>query len=370
MSGRCIRSVTLGIVLACFACVQPVREERGWTVMGTYASATIYHRTQKGAEEFLDAVRDAFERVDRSMSNWKDDSALNEVNREAAVAPYVIEDPELYRCIKIALEYARSTDGAFDPTVGPLVELWGFRTDAPRVPAADAIAETLRHVGWERVELIKVARAIRFRDPRVRLDLGGIAKGYAIDVAARAFAQSGTVAGLLDLGGGMYAWKTPPDADAWRVGIRDPAVPEGVMATVELTSRAIATAGNYENTFTENGESFGHILSLTTGRPADTDVVSATVIADAGVDADALSTAMVVAGSSRAAEILRKGRRIEAVLLVETRSGLDVLASASLKGKLALDPEFAERTGASVRYLLPPQTIAGQGVVTRFGEED
>ncbi|MDX1388706.1 MAG: FAD:protein FMN transferase, partial [Acidobacteriota bacterium] len=178
------------------------------------------------------------------------------------------------------------------------------------------------------------------------------------------------VAGLLDLGGGMYAWKRPPDADAWRVGIRDPAVPEGVMATVDLASRAIATAGNYENAFVENGESFGHILSPETGMPAETDVVSATVIADAGVDADALSTAMFVAGSGRAAEILRKGRRIEAVLLVETPSGLGVLASASLKGKLALDPGFAERTGASVRYLLPPQTISDQGIVTRFGEGD
>ncbi|MDX1388349.1 MAG: FAD:protein FMN transferase, partial [Acidobacteriota bacterium] len=181
MQDGLVRVGALGIVVAlATACVEPVREERRWTVMGTYASATVYHRTERGAEEFLEAVRDSFESVDRSMSNWKDDSALNEVNREAPAAPFVIDDPELYRCIKIALEYARSTGGAFDPTVGPLVELWGFRTETPRVPGRAAIAETLRHVGWERIELIKVARAVRFRDPLVRLDLGGIAKGYAL----------------------------------------------------------------------------------------------------------------------------------------------------------------------------------------------
>ncbi|MDX1389096.1 MAG: FAD:protein FMN transferase [Acidobacteriota bacterium] len=373
MSDRRLPRIAVAVTVAVtctLSCVEPVREERRWTVMGTYATATIYHRTEQGAEEFLEAVRDAFEAVDRSMSNWQSDSALNAVNRGAAAAPYVVEDPELYRCIKIALEYGRTTGGAFDPTVGPLVDLWGFRTDTPAVPDVAAIEETLRHVGWEKVELIKVARAIRFRDPRVRLDLGGIAKGYALDVAARAFAQSGTVAGLLDLGGGMYAWKAPPGADSWRVGIRDPDVAEGVMATVELVSRAIATAGNYENVFDQNGESFGHIFSPRTGRPARTDILSATAIADAGVDADALSTAMFVAGSRGSAEILRNARRIEAVLLVEGRSGLEVLASASLQGQLALDPEFVRRTGASVRYLLPPQSIADVGVVTRFGEED
>jgi thiamine biosynthesis lipoprotein len=357
------------VLLLAIACGGPVREERAWTVMGTYASATVYHRTEEGAEELLAAIRAAFESVDLAMSSWKPESDLNVVNREAALAPFPVENGELYRCIKIALEYAKSTGGAFDPTVGPLIDLWGFRTESPRVPAPDRVAETLHHVGWEKVEVIKVARAVRFHDREVRLDLGGIAKGYALDVAARAFAQSGTVAGLLDLGGGVYAWNSPPDADAWRVGIRDPGDPEAIMATLAIANRAVATSGNYENTFTEADERFGHILDASTGYQPRSDVVSATVVADAGVDADALSTAMFVAGSGRAAEILGKGRRVEAVLLIEGRSGLEILASASLKNQFELDPGFASRTGARIRFLLPPLTIQNQGIETRFGEK-
>jgi thiamine biosynthesis lipoprotein len=369
MMRRFVVLVGVLLLLLATACGGPVREERAWTVMGTHAGATVHHRTEDGAEELLAAIRTAFEDVDLAMSSWKPESELNIVNREAALAPFPVENAELYRCIKIALEYAKSTGGAFDPTVGPLIDLWGFRTDSPRVPAPDRVAETLRHVGWEKVEVIKVARAVRFRDRAVRLDLGGIAKGYALDVAARAFAQSGTVAGLLDLGGGMYAWNSPPDSDGWRVGIRDPEDPDAIMATLTIANRAVATSGNYENAFTEAGESFGHILDASTGYQPRSDVVSATVVADAGVDADALSTAIYVAGSGRAAEILEKGRRVEAVLLIDGRSGLEILASASLKNQLELDPGFAARTGARIRFLLPPRSIENQGIVTRFGEK-
>jgi thiamine biosynthesis lipoprotein len=331
--------------------------ERRFTVMGTYASVEVYAQTRTGAEDVVEGIRAALEHVDATMSNWKEDSELSRLNRGAALQPFVVADPDLLRCIRMALEYAKSTDGAFDPTVGPLMRAYGFRPLDPRVPDEDARREALAHVGWEKVEIIDAAHAVRFDDPGVEIDLGGIAKGYALDVAAREFARLGASSGLIDLGGNLYAWSHPPDGAAWTIGVRDPDDPERIMAVVELANRAISTSGNYEQAFERDGTTYGHIMAPQSGRPATSDVVSATVIADGGADADALSTAMFVAGSKTAAEYLSRARRVEAILLVTGREGRTLLVSASLEGRVEVDPRFAERIGGRVRYLLPPSAL-------------
>jgi len=342
------------ILLAATGCGEPAHVERKWAVMGTYASAQVYARTEAGAEQALDEIREALTHVDATMSNWKPDSELSRLNRNAAQEPFVVEDPDLFRCIQMALKYGRATDGAFDPTVGPLMKAYGFRPDDPRVPDEAGLREALGRVGWEQVEIIDVARAVRFRNPGVEIDLGGIAKGYALDVAARKFARVGCQAGLIDLGGNLYAWSHPPDRLAWVVGVRNPEDPSSVMATVELDSRAVSTSGNYEQSFIVEGVTYGHIMAATSGRPAKSDVISATAIADGAADADALSTAMFVVGSKGASEYLRRARRVEAILLVEGREGRALLISTSLKGKVEVAPAFAESIGGRVRYVLPP----------------
>jgi thiamine biosynthesis lipoprotein len=325
--------------------------------MGTYASAEVYARSERGAEELLAKIRGSLESVDATMSNWNEDSELSRLNRAASRAPYTVQDPDLFRCIQMSLSYARATQGAFDPTVGPLMRAYGFRPLEPAVPDDAALEQLRAHVGWRKVEIIAVAKAVRFKDPAVEIDLGGIAKGYALDVAARNFAAVGALGGIIDLGGNLYAWNHPPDRPTWTIGLRDPDDSSRVMATVELASRAVSTSGNYEQAFTEEGQTYGHIMAADSGRPARSDIVSATAIADGGADADALSTAMFVVGSRQSSEYLRRARRVEAILLVEGRAGRSLLVSASLKGKFEVDPAFAKKIGGRVRYLLPPQKL-------------
>jgi thiamine biosynthesis lipoprotein len=335
-------------------CEEPACRQRRWTVMGTDASAEVYARTEAGAEQALDEIREALDHVDATMSNWKPDSELSRLNRDAADGPVVVEDPDLFRCIQMSMKYARATRGAFDPTVGPLMQAYGFRPDDPRVPDESRLADARDRVGWDKVEIIDVARAVRFKEPGVEIDLGGIAKGYALDVAARKFARVGCLAGVVDLGGNLYAWNHPPDRPGWLVGVRSPEDPSAVMATVEVASRAVSTSGNSEQSFTRDGRTYGHIMAATAGRPAESDVVSATAIADGGADADALSTAMFVVGSKGASEYLRRARRVEAILLVEGRAGRSLLISTSLKDKVEVDPAFAASIEGRVRYVLPP----------------
>jgi thiamine biosynthesis lipoprotein len=350
-------SLSIAVILSAPGCAEPTHLEGRWTALGAEASAEVYTRTPEGAETALDEIRQAFERVDATMSNWNADSELTRLNREAARGVYDIRDRDLYRCIKFALDYAKATDGAFDPTVGPLVRAYGLRPFEPNPPDPGALLAAMEHVGWEKVELIKVSRSIRFRDPEVEVDLGGIARGYALDVAARTFARVGCLGGLLRLDDDVYAWNHPPDREAWSVSLPDPEDASRPMATLEVANRAVSTSGNFRNAFTVAGRTYGPVMHAAEGVPARSDVISATAIADSGADADAMSTALAVAGSLRGSDVLRRSRRVEAVLLVRGRAGETLIASASLRGRLRVTPEFAERIEGRVRYHLPPLSI-------------
>jgi thiamine biosynthesis lipoprotein len=350
--------IILGLLIVAFVlgptgCSEPGLVERRWTIMGTYASAEIHAIDQGTAEDVLARIQEDYRHVDATMSNWREDSLLSRLNREARERPFVVEDPELFRCVKLAREFARRTGGAFDPTVGPLMRLYGFRPLGPRVPSDSEILLTLRHVGWERFEVLPEARAVRFRAGGIELDLGGIARGQALDIAARNFALPGVRAGLLDLGGTVYAWGKPPGGERWTVGIRDPQDAEAIMAVLELRDRAISTAGDYENHVLVDGVRLGHIMDARTGRPAASDVVSSTVISDSGIEADALSTAFFVAGSQRVAAMLEGARRIEVILVIRTARGPAVLASSTLRDRVEFAESFVERIDGRIRYIMP-----------------
>lgn len=353
------RAVTLALATLFLAsCAGPSAEHGArWTVMGTYAAARVYTADAAAAEQVLGAVRSTFEAADATLSNWRETSELSRVNREAArPAGAAGVAPELASCLETALEVARETAGAFDPTVGPLMRLYGFRPRAPRLPSAEEVQEASRSVGYDRVLFDAGARSVRFLEPGMELDLGGIGKGCALDGAAVQLERLRAGAVLLDLGGNLLVRGLPPGERAWRVGIRGPGPKGELVGVVELTSGSVSTSGDYENFFEASGRRIGHIMDPRTGRPAATDVVFATVIAPRGALADALSTALLVAGAARAGEILDRFRGVEAVLLVGGEGGaLRVLASGSLAGRLALEPAFLARLGGPPTFELPPR---------------
>ncbi len=325
--------------------------------MGTYAAARVYAADAADAEELLRAVRSAFEAADASLSNWKETSELSRVNREAAgPAGAAALGPELASCLETALEVARETGGAFDPTVGPLMRVYGFRPAAPRLPSAQELREARGRVGHGKILFDARASTVRFLERGMELDLGGIGKGCALDSAAGQLERLGAAAALLDLGGNLLVRGLPPGQRAWRVGIRDPGTEGELVAVVEMASGSISTSGDYENFFVADGQRVGHIMDPRTGRPAVSGVVAATVIAPRGALADALSTALLVAGAPRAAQILERFPGVEAVLLVEgERGALRLLASGSLDGRLALEPGFQARLDGPASFELPPR---------------
>jgi thiamine biosynthesis lipoprotein len=255
----------------------------------------------RAIEDALDEV----DRIDRLMSHYKADSPLSRVNREAARHPVTVE-PELFDFITDAMRYNRDSGGAFDITVGPLMKAWGFFRGDGRMPSPEDLAAARRHVGAEHVILNETAKSIRFDDSGVELDLGGIAKGYAVDRVVRLLRDHRISAAVIRAGGStIYALGSPPGRDGWDVMIQDPLNPQKIARTVRLKDRALSVAGSSEKSFESSGVRYSHIMDPRTGRPVQ-GVLSVAVLASSGTAGDALADAFFVLGPAQSQKYLKE----------------------------------------------------------------
>jgi thiamine biosynthesis lipoprotein len=241
------------------------------------------------------AAFDEVDRIDRLMSHYKPDSALSRINRDAAQHPVIVE-PELFDFLAEAMRYSRESDGAFDITVGPLMKAWGFFRDDGHVPGDEALAAARARVGASHVRLDPVDRSVRFDVAGVELDLGGIAKGYAVDRAVHVLRDRGVSAALVSAGGSSsYGLGGPPGADAWPVDIQDPRGSSKTTMTVHLRDRALSVAGTSEKFFERDGVRYAHIMDPRTGRPVQ-GMLSVVVLTSTATAGDALDDAFFVLG--------------------------------------------------------------------------
>lgn len=310
------------------------------------------------ADTLAEEIASALRQTATLLAATPDTAPLAQLNRLAADAPQPVRDPELWRAIDLALEHARLTAGAFDPTLGPLVEL---HHEAMGTPVDAAVAATLQRVGWERVTRYPEAHALRFHVPGMRLDLSGFACGYAIDVASRKFARAGSRGGVIRLCDVAYTWGRRADGSPWPVTLAPMGltaiVPEvATIGEVALSARAVSMTTRTEalRIARDARPSASIVVDRRTGQLAASDVLAAVVIADSAADATALARALLVAGSRTAGEMLAERPRLEAVLLVRFGGGMRLLISASLSDALIVDPSLRTAIGDDVRYVLPP----------------
>ena len=251
-------------------------------------------------EEAFDEV----DRIDRLMSHYKADSPLSRINREAAIHPVTVE-PELFDFIAVAMRYNRESGGAFDITVGPLMKVWGFFGGDGRMPSGDQLATARRHVGAAHIVLNPAERTIAFDEPGVELDLGGIAKGYAVDRAIALLEQRQVAAALVSAGGStIYGLGAPPGLAGWDVTIQDPLDSRKTAITVSLKDRAVSVAGRSEKSFESGGVRYSHIMDPRSGRPVQ-GMLSVAVLTATGTAGDALDDAFFVNGPEHSRTYLK-----------------------------------------------------------------
>lgn len=291
-------------------------------VMGTWGTVTIVTADSTASGKVASAALETWHHVDRLLSNWKETSELSRMNGEAG-SDTVAVDRELAFVLGRALEVADASGGAFDVTVEPLVRLWGFLGGTPHVPDAADIDAVRARTGWKNVWLDPLSHRVRFGIPGLKVDLGGIAKGYGVDLAYQVLREAG-VSGMVDLSGNIRTLGTPPGRDAWYVGVRDPRDRVPYFARLKLHEAAMATSGQYEQFVAKDGKKFGHILDPRTGWPAE-GLLSVTVLATSATDADAWATALFVMGPEKARETAKLRADLGVILVEDGQGGKDVV---------------------------------------------
>lgn len=303
------------IVLALMAALLTgASHEEARYVMGTMAVVRAEAPAGETAVAAVDAAFAEMTRLESIMSTWREDT---EISRLKAAVPgsWTTVSPELGEVLAAALDVAAASDGAFDPTVLPLVKTWGLRTGALHVPTPAVLDSLRQRVGYRLVEV--AGNRIRFLRAGVELDLGGVAKGFALDRARSAMIATGATAGVLDLGGSLLVFG-PRDADS--VGIVAPDDPARRVATVQVRDACVATSGQYERYVEIDGHRYGHILDPRTGRSVDRRG-SVTVVAREGWLADALATAAFVLGPEAGAGLVARYQGASCVFVSEDGRG-------------------------------------------------
>ncbi|HEY7181400.1 MAG TPA: FAD:protein FMN transferase [Blastocatellia bacterium] len=291
----------------------PYEESR--VSMGCVYTIASYGPDLARLREAAAAALDEVDRIDRLMSNYKKDSELSRVNREAAKAPVKV-DPELFDFIAESLRYGRESNGAFDITVGPLMKAWGFFRGEGRMPSEAELARARNGVGYQHVILNRKDGTIFFDTTGVELDLGGIAKGYAVDRAVAVLKQFGVTSALVSAGGSTtYALGAPPGKPAWEIEVQDPVERDKIATRIQLKDRALSVSGSYEKFFELNGERYSHIMDPRTGRPVQ-GVLSVVVITGDGVSGDALDNVFYVFGAERGRASMKKFSASEVIFFL------------------------------------------------------
>jgi len=282
---------------------------------------TVYAADEATANQATSAAYRRFKELDRSLSNYDPDSELSLLCRNAEPGvPHPVSD-DLFAVLHGAERISKQSGGAFDATVGPLTEIWRKARRRQALPE-DAVREAaLSRVGWRQIRLNPDAQTVTLLQPGMRLDLGGIAKGYAADEALRAMAQHGVTIALIDAGGDVVAGDPPPGAAAWRVGIAPLGNPRGEPTeVVELANAAVATSGDAVQFVEIDGVRYSHILDPRTGVGVTTSS-SVTVIADDGMTADGLASAISVMGPVCGLDLAGKLDGMEALIVSSTGDG-------------------------------------------------
>ena len=291
------------------SCKSPLPQQSQYT-FGTVCSINLY---ESGSADLYARLFGRLRELNDIFNNYSDSSEISRVNQSAAEEPVVVSQ-DFFVVLKTALDFAQLTDGAFDPTVGPLVKLWGFGKE-PRVPSQEEIDAAKKLVGWENIILegftdqnaggkqksetdqeVAAAPTVRFKKKGIRIDLGAIAKGYAADCLVAILKENDVKRASISLGGNVYVYGKKPDGSLWNVAVRDPNKAGQNAFMLKTQDATVVTSGAYERFFEQDGKIYGHIFDPATGFPAQSGLASVTIVSKTSMVADALSTSLFVLG--------------------------------------------------------------------------
>jgi thiamine biosynthesis lipoprotein len=310
-----IRIIIFYLLIFLPACSNPPLFKETRVTMDTVAEISCWGSGRAEAVRAMDAAFKEMERIERVFSKFGKNSEVSRINSHAG-AEEVVVSSEVLTLIQDSIYYSKISNGSFDITVGPLMEIWGFVHKNHTVPSRETIENNLRHVGYRNIFIDIERSSIRFLDKDTKIDLGAIAKGYAVDRARQVLISHGIKNSLINLGGNIFAMGQAPGDKNWKIGVQDPRNKNRLLQKLELKDKAVSTSGNYERFFILNGKRYSHIINPVTGEPCQ-GIISVTVVTDSAEASDALSTAIFVMGIEKGIELARSLKDIEVAILDE-----------------------------------------------------
>lgn len=287
--------------------------------MGTTWQVTV---TGEADQNLKSVIQRELDLVDTLMSTWRDDSEISRFNVSEKTDWFPVSK-QTAAVVQASLDVSAATDGAFDVTVSPLIDLWKFDQNTGRgdLPAAAAIEETRTQIGWQQLSVRQDPPALKKSSAALSVNLSAIAKGYAVDRVAAALSESGLESFLVEVGGEVRAAGLSPRGEPWTVGIEEPADDRReIRSAVSLQDRAMATSGDYRNFYMIDGQRYSHTIDPRTGRPVEHALASVTVLTESCMLADAWATAISVLGPEAGSQLAGQ-QGLVANLIVRTDAG-------------------------------------------------
>lgn len=299
-----------------------------------------------GDKKLLDTIFDEIEIIERTMSTSTKDyqtTEIIEINKHSSLT----KKNETFKStislsvaevLESSLEIARLTQGSFDPTIQPIIALWGWGSDSTRIPNHHEILNTLSKVDWKKISINPIEdnpnRKMLMMEGQQGIDVGGIAKGYAADIAQQKLVENGVTSAIIDFGGNIVAVGNKKDGSLWKIGIQKPYENVGEMiAIVETEETSVVTSGIYERFFEENGKKYSHLINPTSGYPVDNRLQSVTILCKESIVADGLSTGIFVLGLEDGLKLVNQLNEVEAIFITQNQK---VYISNRLENKVTI----------------------------------
>ena len=314
-----------------------IRQQRSmpYQKSSDFIFGTTYHITYQCDSDLTQSIKTELLKVDASLSPFNKESVITAINENKDVSP----DEMFKEVFSLAMDISKETDGAFDITVAPLVNAWGFGFKNGSQPSHHQVDSLLQLVGYKKVSMAD--GKVKKQDPRIMLDCSAIAKGYGTDRVARLLRNRGVQNYMVEIGGEVVTSGVNPERLPWKIGVTKPTddslnTGHELQTILNLTDKAMATSGNYRNFYYKGGKKFAHTIDPKTGYPVQHSILSATVIAKSCAVADAYATSFMVMGLDKARQVLERHPELMAYFIYSDEKGdMAVWFSPSLRDKIA-----------------------------------
>jgi len=321
LTGIIILTLLMTIGAGCIDNNKEIQEySRENCIMNTLISIRLFAPDAELGQRALNEAFAEFSRIEMLTDKYLEkkqidpqNSDVYQINKNAGIKPVQVSE-DTFIMLEKSAHYSGLSGGAFDITIGPLMDLWGFGSNDYRIPADAEIDSALDLVGYKEIIINREQNTVFLPRKGMKIDLGGIAKGYATDRAVQKLRDLGISFAIINAGGNIYALGSQPDGRPWRIGIQDPRDENTIIALLKVEDTAVVTSGDYERYFLKDGVRYHHILDPATGFPAE-EIISSTILTPYAADADVLSTALFVLGAEKGAELIKKTPDINGILI-------------------------------------------------------